>query len=91
MSKSYTVTLTDAEDKALRHIAVDAQDWIDNVVHERCRIAMDEIVQAEVKRRLDAGETIGGSREDIVLAAPIKTLAEVAAEQQAAMAAQAKQ
>ena len=84
MTATYTITLSDAEDKALRHVAVDPQQWIDNVIRVRCLNAIDEIVNTEVKRRLDAGETISGSREDLVLSAPIKSLAEVAAEQQAA-------
>lgn len=77
---SYTITLTPAEEKALAHVTVSIQDWVDNFVHERCRIAIDEIVNTEVKRKLDAGESITGSRDDIVLAAPIKSLAEVEAE-----------
>jgi hypothetical protein len=77
---SYTVTLNDAEDKALRAIALDPQDWIDNAVHERCRIAIDEIVQTEIQKKLANGETISGSKEDIVLASDIKSAAEIAAE-----------
>ena len=74
--KTYTITLTDAEDKALGFVALSQQDWIDNAVHERCRIAIDEIVNAEVQRKLAANETISGSKEDIVLAADIKSAAE---------------
>lgn len=62
----YTVTLTDAENKALGYFASSQQDWIDNAVHERCRIAIDEIVKTEVERKLAAGEPITGSKEDIV-------------------------
>jgi hypothetical protein len=72
----YTITLTDAEDKAIHVVAVSAQEWIDNAVHERCRIAIDEIVAAEVKKKLDAGETISGSRDDIVMAAQVETAVE---------------
>jgi hypothetical protein len=76
MAKTYTVTLSDAEDKALSVIALSQQDWIDNAVHNRCRIAIDEIVAKEVERKLAAGEPITGSKEDIVLAAQIETAAE---------------
>ena len=76
MSQTYTITLTDAQDKALSVVAVDQQDWIENVVFERCRIAIDEIVNAEVQRKLAAGETISGSKEDIVMAADVETAAE---------------
>jgi hypothetical protein len=67
----YTITLTDAENKALAYVAASPQDWINNVVHERCRIAIDEIVNAEVQRKLVANEPITGTKEDIVMAAQI--------------------
>lgn len=73
---TYTVTLSDAEDKVLHVVAMSAQDWIDNAVHERCRIAIEEIVNAEVQRKLAAGEPITGSKEDIVMAANIESAAE---------------
>jgi hypothetical protein len=76
MAKTYTITLTDAEDKALGYVAVSQQEWIDNAVHNRCRIAIDEIVNVEVEKKLAAGETISGSKEDIVNAADIKSAAE---------------
>ena len=82
---TYTITLSDAEDKALHVVALSAQDWIDNAVHERCRIAIDEIVNAEVQRKLAAGESITGSKDDIVMAAD----GESAAERQARMEAEA--
>lgn len=77
---TYTITLSDAEDKALGIIAYSQQEWIDNVVHERCRIAIDEIVNAEVQRLLAEGQPIVGTKEDIVIAAPIKSAAERQAE-----------
>ena len=80
MSVQYTVTLSDAENKALGYVAFSQQDWIDNAVHERCRIAIEEIVNAEVQRKLANNETISGSKEDIVNAAPIQSAAERQAE-----------
>jgi len=47
---TYTVTLTDAEDKALRYVAFDPQDWIDNAVHNRCR---KQSIKS-IKRKLNA-------------------------------------
>ena len=85
---TYTVTLTDAEDKALHVVALSAQEWIDNAVHERCRLSMDEIVNAEVQRKLAAGETITGSKEEIVMSADVETALERAARLEAEMAAQ---
>lgn len=91
-----TITLSDAEFKALGVVAVSQQEWVDNAVHERCRIAIDEIVNAEVQRKLAAGEPITGSKEDIVLAANVESAAdrqvrveaEALARQQAEQAAQ---
>jgi hypothetical protein len=77
---TYTITLSAAEDKALKFVALSAQEWIDNAVHERCRLAIEEIVNAEVQRKIAANETISGSKEDIVNAAPIKSAAERQAE-----------
>ena len=84
----YTITLTDAEDKALKSVAVSAQDWIDNAVHERCRLAIDEIVNAEVQRKLATGEPITGSKDDIVMAANVESAAERNARLEAERAAQ---
>jgi hypothetical protein len=81
--KTYTITLTEAEDKALGFVALDQQDWIDNAVHHRCYAAIEEIVSAEVQRKLAANETISGSKEDIVNAAAIKSAAERQAEYEA--------
>ena len=83
MPITYEVVLSDAENKALGVVAASQQDWIDNAVHERCRIAIEEIVNAEVQRKLAANETISGSKDDIVMAAPINSAAERNADAQA--------
>jgi hypothetical protein len=83
---TYTITLSNAEDKALKSVAVSAQEWIDNAIHERCRIAIEDIVNAEVQRKLAANEPITGSKEDIVMAADIES----AAERQTRMEAEAQ-
>ena len=84
---TYTITLSDAEDKALGVAALSQNDWIQNAVHERCRIAIEEIVAAEVQRKLAAGESITGSKDDIVMAAPVESAAERQARMEAEQAA----
>lgn len=84
-----TITLSDAEHKALAHVALSPEDWINNVVHERCRIAIDEIVAAEVQRKLAAGESITGNKDDIVMAAQIESAADRQARMEAEAAARA--
>ncbi len=80
---TYTITLSDAEDKALGVVAFSQDDWIQNAVKERCRIAIEEIVAAEVQRLLSEGKSITGTKDDIVMAAPIKSAAERNAEAEA--------
>jgi hypothetical protein len=66
---NYTITLTDTEKAAMEFIAYDPQDWMDNAIHERARLAIEDIVKLSVNKFLEAGQTIPGSREEIVAAA----------------------
>jgi hypothetical protein len=77
-----TITLTEAETKALAYVAFDPQEWAENAVKERARIAMDEIFQSETQRMLaDPNvQSIPADREAVVLAADIKSAAERQAE-----------
>ena len=62
----YNITLSAAEDKALSYTAISQQDWIDNAVHERCRIAIDEIAKICVEQCLANNIQIPGSKEAMV-------------------------
>lgn len=66
---NYTITLTETEKLAMEYIAYDPQDWVENAMKERARIATEEIVKLSVDKFLEAGQTIPGSREEIVAAA----------------------
>jgi hypothetical protein len=76
------ITLTEAEAKALAYVAYDPQEWAENAVHERARIAMDEIFQLEVQRMLTDPNTteIPADREAVVLDSDIKSASERQAE-----------
>jgi hypothetical protein len=63
---NYNVLLTEAENKALGYVAFSQQDWIDNMVHERCRIAIDEIVTLTVQKCLENNIQIPGSKDEMV-------------------------
>ena len=39
-----TVTITDTQNKCLEYSAYSVQDWCDNSIHERARIAQEEII-----------------------------------------------
>jgi hypothetical protein len=74
----YKVVLNDAENKALSHVTYDPQEWIQSIISERCRIAIEEIVAKEVERITSGGEgSISGSKETIVINAPIKSGKEI--------------
>jgi hypothetical protein len=79
---TYTIELSDAEVKAMEYIAVDVQDWADNALKNRARIAMGEIYNAEVARMTADPEitTIPADKEAVVLAADIKSAAQRNAE-----------
>lgn len=63
----YTITLSDVEQKAMEYISTDVDFWIQNAVHERARIAIEEMVQTHIQDKLAKGETISGTKEEIVM------------------------
>ena len=73
-----TITLTDAQEKALAYVAASPQEWAENVVHNRCRIAIDEIYDIEVARMTadPAITSIPADKDAVVLAADIQSVAE---------------
>ncbi len=77
MATTYTTTLTDSEKKAMEYIAVSVQDWADNALQNRARIAIDEIYNAEVARMTadPAITSIPADKDAVVLAADIKSAA----------------
>jgi hypothetical protein len=66
MTIDYTITLSAAEDKALSYAAMSQQEWIDNAVHERCRIAIEDLVQITVAKCLETGTQIPPSKDAMV-------------------------
>ena len=66
---TYTVNYTETENNAMTYAAADVNDWIQNAAHERARIAIDEIVALAVQKFLEAGQSIPGSKDEIVAAA----------------------
>ena len=73
---SYTVSISDAQKKALEYNMISIQEWVENFVNARAETAIDEIVSAEIQRKLAAGETISGTKDEIVMAANIQSAEE---------------
>jgi hypothetical protein len=86
---NYTVTLSAAEDAALSYAALSQDDWIQNAVHERARIAIEEIVQVTVQKCLETGTQIPGSKDDMVTLAFAQGWVKTAAVRQAEAEAEA--
>ena len=77
----YTITLTEAENKAMEYIAADVDEWITNAATNRARIAIDEICDLYVKHKLDKNEAITATNKpDMVLAAYAEGLVKTAAQ-----------
>lgn len=80
---NYTITLTAAEDAALSYAAFSQDDWIQNAVHNRCRIAIEEIATITVQRCLDTNTQIPSSKDEMVSLAFEQGWVSTAAERQA--------
>ena len=80
-----TIKLTAAQEKALAYVAAFPQEWAENAVHNRCRIAIDEIYADEVERMTADPDitSIPADKDAVVLAANIKTAAERTTEAEA--------
>ncbi len=55
---SYTVGITTAEFLSLQNVMIDQQDWIENAVQNRARIAIDDIVNKYTQYKINKGEAI---------------------------------
>jgi hypothetical protein len=76
MTETYTVELSDVEVKALHYVALDADLWIQNAIHERCRLAIEEMVADDIRTKLDAGLPISGTKDEMVLASTLPSAQE---------------
>lgn len=82
-----TISVTDTELKSLEYAAVSPQDWADNAVTNRARIASEEIVAALVAH-CNANEIAIATGKDAQIAQAfelgvVRTAAEVQAEAEA--------
>tara|TARA_B100001248_G_C27362176_1_gene447069 strand:- start:241 stop:507 length:267 start_codon:yes stop_codon:yes gene_type:complete len=55
---SYTVGITTGEFKALEYVMTDQQDWVENVLKNRARIATTEIQTLYTNYKIEKGEAI---------------------------------
>ena len=58
MHTSYTVGITTGEYKALQYVMIDQNEWINNVLTNRARIATEEIQTLYTNYKIGKGEAI---------------------------------
>ena len=83
-----TITITDTQYKGLEYAALSPENWAENAVTERARIANDEIVQITVTHCLDNGIAVPATREEIVAYAFANGIVKTAVERNAEAEAQ---
>ena len=83
-----TIAVTDTENKCLEYAAASVQEWADNAVHNRARIAKEEIIAALVAHCNENDIAIATGADAQVTQAydlkVVKTAAVVSAEAEAA-------
>ena len=55
---SYTVGITTGEYKALQYVMIDQNEWVNNALKARAKIASDEIVNLYTQFKINNGEAI---------------------------------
>ena len=58
MHTSYTVGITTGEYKALQQVMIDQNDWVNNALKNRARIAIEEIQTLYTNFKIGKGEAI---------------------------------
>ena len=58
MHTSYTVGITTGEYKALQYVMIDQNDWVNNALKNRARIATEEIQNLYTNFKINKGEAI---------------------------------
>lgn len=78
---NYNVSLTESEDLAMKYVATDVDEWIENAVKSRALIAIDEIVNLAVQKCMSLGIQVPLTKEETVALAYEKNWIKTAAEQ----------
>jgi hypothetical protein len=79
--KKFTIIVSEAEEKALSTVMIDIQEWVQNAISNRARQAIDKIISDTTSsnpKKLNEAE-----REQIIIAAKVKTAVEINAEAEA--------
>jgi len=61
-----SISISNTEYSALEYVAISPEEWADNVISNRARIAIEEIVSLYTARALNENVPIPSTREEIV-------------------------
>jgi hypothetical protein len=88
---TYTVEISSAEDAALSTITSSVQQWIDNALHERARLAIEDIVKITVEKCVETNTQIPQTKEGMVELALNRGWVKTTAQQQVEFEAKIKE
>ena len=71
MHTSYTVGITTGDYKALQYVMVDQNNWVNNALTNRARIASDEIINLYTQFKINKGEAITAVGSTAIIEAAI--------------------
>lgn len=72
-----TIELTDEQYRALAYVVYDPNDWVKNAVFSRIDLAEKEIIDKEIKSKLERGETFIGDVKSLILNSTLPSAKEV--------------
>jgi hypothetical protein len=74
MARTITIELNDLDEKCMRYLAADPEDWVNNFVSARIYAAKYEIYNSEIRRMTEDPlvTSIPASMDEVVLAADVK-------------------
>lgn len=78
--KTITVELTDTQYKALGCVALNPEEYIQNYASVRSDKAIKDISQKIIEEKIDSGESIPSSREEIIMSDEVVMLKDLPAE-----------
>lgn len=65
----FTICFTESEKYAMSYVCIDTNLWIQNVCHERARIAKEEILKIAIDKFIENKVSIPLSHEEIIVEA----------------------
>jgi hypothetical protein len=66
---NYNINFSESENLSMSHICLDVDVWIQNVCHERARVAKEQVLAIAVNKFIENGIQMPLSKDDIIIEA----------------------